>query len=210
MLGKISGVSSGIKRDFPNIVIWHCLNYCLQLVLDDSIKDIKQVNHFMIFLDEIYKIFHQSNKNQMNIFRISEQLGLQIIKIEKFYCQDWLLAVSDQQRQLACFSCIFLFFNNNKIFARMAKRFSNLYFLEDLVLMIDILKEISLLSESLQARNMNITRADKLIKRSMNALKIMKDAKGPYESRIDEMMAFDTFSDIDIIYNAKFVSHSSS
>ena len=59
----------------------------------------------------------------------------------------------------------------------MVKRFSNRYFLEELVFMIDILKEILLFSESLQARNMNITRADKLIKRSINALEIIKDAK---------------------------------
>ena len=63
MLGKTSGVGTKMKRDFPNIVIWHCLNHRLQHVLDDFIKDIKQVKHFKIFLDQIYKIFHQSNKN---------------------------------------------------------------------------------------------------------------------------------------------------
>ena len=69
--------------------------------------------------------------------------------------------------------------------------------------MIDILKEISLLSESLQARNINKPRADKLIKRSINALEIMKDAKGPYESKIDEIIVSDAFSNIDVTYNAK-------
>ena len=68
--------------------------------------------------------------------------------------------------------------------------------------MIDILKEISLLSESFQARYMNITLADKLIKRSIKALGIVKDAKDPYESK---MMAPDEISNIDVTYNAKFV-----
>ncbi|XP_076324017.1 uncharacterized protein LOC143232444 [Tachypleus tridentatus] len=63
MLGCKSGVSTNLENDFPDIIIWHCLNHCLQLVLDYSITDIKQVNHFKVFRDKIYMIFCQSNKN---------------------------------------------------------------------------------------------------------------------------------------------------
>ena len=62
MLGRSSCVGVRLRNDFPNIIIWHCLNHLLQLVLDDSVKEIKQVNHFKIFMDKIYAIFHQSNK----------------------------------------------------------------------------------------------------------------------------------------------------
>lgn len=62
------------------IIIWHCLNHRLQLVLDDSIKEIKQVNSLKIFIDKIYTIFHQSNKNQTEFTKIFE-LGTEIIKI---------------------------------------------------------------------------------------------------------------------------------
>ena len=63
MLGRNSEVSTRLQENFPKIVIWHCLNHRLQLVLDDSVNNIKQVNHFKIFMDKMYTIFHKSNKN---------------------------------------------------------------------------------------------------------------------------------------------------
>ena len=89
MLGRRSGVGIRLKNDFPNIILWHCLSHRLQLVLDDSVTDIKQVNHFKIFMNKIYTIFHQSNKNQMELFKISKELGQQIIKIGRVFGPRW-------------------------------------------------------------------------------------------------------------------------
>ena len=63
MLGRNSEVSTRLQENFPKIVIWHCFNHRLQLVLDDSVNNIKQVNHFKIFMDKMYTISHKSNKN---------------------------------------------------------------------------------------------------------------------------------------------------
>ncbi|XP_034289079.1 E3 SUMO-protein ligase KIAA1586-like [Pantherophis guttatus] len=49
MLGRKSGVSTKIAKDFPNIIIWHGLNHRLHLGLDDLIKEINQVNNFKIY-----------------------------------------------------------------------------------------------------------------------------------------------------------------
>ena len=40
-LGHISGIGTRIKNDYSNIILWHCLNRRLQLILDDSTNDIK-------------------------------------------------------------------------------------------------------------------------------------------------------------------------
>ena len=53
MLGRNSGVGTRLKNDYPNIIVWHCLNHRVQHILDDSLNDIKQVNHFKIFMDKI-------------------------------------------------------------------------------------------------------------------------------------------------------------
>ena len=45
MLGRNSGVGTRLQENFPKIVICHCFNHRLQLVLDDSVNDIEQVNH---------------------------------------------------------------------------------------------------------------------------------------------------------------------
>ena len=58
MLGRFSDVGVRLRNYFPNIIIWHCLNHRLQLGLDDSVKEIRQVNHFKILMDKIYAIFH--------------------------------------------------------------------------------------------------------------------------------------------------------
>ena len=75
MAKKNSGVGTRFQENFPKIVIWHCLNHRLQLVFDDSVNDIKQVNHYKIFMEKctlkMYTIFHKSNKNQAELFNIS-------------------------------------------------------------------------------------------------------------------------------------------
>ena len=68
MLGPNSDVGNRLKNDYPNIILWHCINHCLQLILDDSVNEIKQANLFKIFPDKIYTTFHQSEKNQMQLF----------------------------------------------------------------------------------------------------------------------------------------------
>ena len=83
MLGSKFGVAKRMKVDFPHTLIWHCLNHRLQLALDDFIKEIKHVNHFKIFLDKIYAILHQSNKAQVQLNSISEELYIQINNIGK-------------------------------------------------------------------------------------------------------------------------------
>ena len=75
VLGRSSGVGVRLMKDFPNIIIWHCLNHRLQLVLDDSVKEIKQINHFKIFMDKIYAIFHQSNKTKWSSIVYLSSLG---------------------------------------------------------------------------------------------------------------------------------------
>ena len=59
--------------------------------------------------------------------------------------------------------------------------------------MIDILHEISLLSNALQARGTDLFRAENLIKRSIKAFKLLKDNMGRYEKEIDERFASDAF-----------------
>ena len=46
MLARNSRVGTRLQENFIKIVIWHCLNHRLQLVLDDYVNDLKQVNHF--------------------------------------------------------------------------------------------------------------------------------------------------------------------
>ena len=65
--------------------------------------------------------------------------------------------------------------------------------------MIDILHEISLLSNALQARGTGLFRAENLIKRSIKAFQLLKDNMGRYEKEIDERVASDAFKEIQFL-----------
>ena len=88
-VGRNSRVGTRLKNGYSNIILWHCLNHRLQIILDNSVNNIKQVNHLKISMDKIYTIFHQSNKNQMQVFKISEMLGQQILKIGRVLGTRW-------------------------------------------------------------------------------------------------------------------------
>ena len=205
MLGRNSGVGTRLKNDFPFIVLWHCLNHRLQLVLDDSVKDIKQVNHFKVFMDKIYSIFNQSNKNTMEHFNISEDLGQNILKIGRVLGPRW--ASCSLRSALAVwrdYPALYIYFSTNTKYSGMASRLCNKNFLRDLALMIDILQEVSLLSNALQARSITLFRGENLIKRSIKALELLKDNVGTHEKQIDERVASDDFKDIQFSDNRRF------
>lgn len=65
----------------------------------------------------------------------------------------------------------------------MATRLENVHFINDLILMIDILNEISLLSNALQARNVDIIKAEKLVIRSIKAFEMLGKEKGPIRKK---------------------------
>ena len=102
-------------------------------------------------MDKIYTIFHQSNKNQMQLFKISEELGQQILKIGRVLGPSW--AACSLRSVLAvwrAYPALYKYFSSEAKHSGMAARLCNKHFLEDLALMIDILQEISLLSNVLQ------------------------------------------------------------
>ena len=77
MLGGRSGVGIKLKNDFPDIILWHCLNHRLQLVLDDFVTDRKQVNHFKILWIKYRPtlFFINQIKAKLNFLKFLKNLG---------------------------------------------------------------------------------------------------------------------------------------
>ena len=119
-------------------------------------------------MNRIYNIFHQSNKNQKELNNISQDLSLDMIKIGRVLWPRW--ATCSLRAALTVwwsYPALYTFFsfNSNQKFAVMSKWLQNKCLLVDLALIIDI-QECSLLSNALQARNINIVRGYQLIKRN--------------------------------------------
>jgi hypothetical protein len=78
------------------------------------------------------------------------------------------------------------FFKTDKKNSGMQKRLENINFTKDLALMIDILIEISLLSNASQARNIDLLKARNFIIRHIKAFEILKCERGKYEKKVNE------------------------
>lgn len=48
ILVRISGVGIRLQRLYPNIIVWHCCNYRLELAVSDTLKEVQGINHFNI------------------------------------------------------------------------------------------------------------------------------------------------------------------
>ena len=120
----------------------------------------------------------------MQLFKISEMLGQQILKIGRVLGPRW--APCSLRSALAvwrAYPALYKYFSSEAKPSRMAARLCNRYFLENLTLMIDVLQEISLLSDALQAKNLTLTKAEQLIKRTITAFEMLKESKGTYEKK---------------------------
>ncbi|KAF2883212.1 hypothetical protein ILUMI_22965 [Ignelater luminosus] len=194
-----------LLESFPKIIVWHCLNHRLQLSLNDSISEIKHVNHLKIFLDKIYSVYHQSNKNQTELETIAKELEIEIIKIGRVLGPRW--AACSLRATIAvwrAYPALYMHFCNSS-HSGMAKRLANINFLQDLALMIDILEEFSLLLIALQSRSTNIHKAQRLIKRTIRALENLKMGIGKHESQVEDLIKSEKFKDIPFNRSNKFI-----
>ena len=81
------------------------------------------------------------------------------------------------------YPALYKYFSSEAKHLGMAARLCNGYFLENLALMIDILQEIFLLSDALQARNLTLTKAEQLVKRTIKVFKMLEESKKTYEKK---------------------------
>ena len=99
-------------------------------------------------------------------------------------CQ-FLLHVKDLFRNVTnSRTIIVLCFCSDTKFLGMAARMSNKYFLYDLVLMLDILQEISLLSNALQARGVSLPMAGKKSKGQLKHLKCSRKVQDSMKKKL--------------------------
>ena len=122
----------------------------------------------------------------MQLYNISEQPGQEILKIGIGLGPRWD-ACSLRAAQLVWqdYPVLYEFFCSDTTFLWMAAQMSNKYFLYDLVLMLDILQEISLLSNALQARSVSLPMAEKLLKRTIKAFEMPYKGTGQHEKEVD-------------------------
>ncbi|XP_027132754.1 E3 SUMO-protein ligase KIAA1586-like [Larimichthys crocea] len=199
MLGRKSGVATRLQQMYPELIVWHCLNHRLELAVGDTVKKVNNVNHFTSFLDKVYTVYHRSPKNTRELAQHAEELEIHVQKIGRVLDVRWaassfrtVKAVWNSYRALhhhfsaASVDCT-RDENEKAMYRGLMTKMETQEFLCDLGLMYDTLEEISHLSLTLQERGMTLTRADKLMKRTIRIIASMIISPG--DKRKDALAA---------------------
>ena len=199
MLGSKSGVGVLFKEIFPNLFLWHCLNHRLELAVHDAIEKTTGVNEFKMFLDSLYAVFSNSNKNSMGIENCAKNLCTQFRKVGKIFTIRWVAssfstvsAVFDSFVALANYLLMasedqFRTTSARATFKGFYCQLTSYGFLKNLAIMYDVLEELSDLSLSLQKRNLSIHHAFKLIEAYISRIGSLKGSGGKKTQEISQV-----------------------
>lgn len=192
-MGRESGVAANIFSKFSGIILWPCLSHKLKLILEDAIRNINEVNHFKIFFDKLYALYHQSYKNQNELNAIAYDLGVQINKIPQSH-QYWSSCNLDAALEVwKNYPALHAYLETQTEWQGLKERLESTNFITNLALTIDILQQLTYLSEALQESNASIALGDRLVKKTIRVLQAMKDDKGEYELKVADIIKSDTY-----------------
>lgn len=218
MLGKSSGVAAQLRKLYPRLIVWHCLNHRLELCVGDAVSDVTAVNHFKAFIDTLYALYSQSPKNQRELADAAAALEIQVLKIGRVLGVRWV-ASSFRTVQAIWQSYIALAAHFDKAstdtrrdsktrakFSGLLSRMKSKQFLCDLGLLYDVLEEISELSLQLQLRSMTLPRADQLMKRSIRVISSMAENLGTHHQEAVTAAEAGIFRGLQVFNNPKLTS----
>ena len=173
----------------PDVVLWHCLGYRLELAVSDTIKAVGDTQPIEDFFCKIYTIYSQSAKMQRDLKIIAAEIDVQLRKVDKFLTTRWVAsssrAVESFWRNYPALYKHFLELSqsNDKhkaTYAGLAKRMETIEFVEDVVCVYEgvyvRLGQLSILSESLQKNCTTLFKASDFLQWTINALGKIKDS----------------------------------
>ena len=188
MLGCKSGVGTLLKKDFLSIILWHCLKHRLELAVNDSINAVSGNNYIQAFFTKVYSAFSMSPKLQRELKSISSEVDVELKKVGKLFTIRWVASSFRTVKALwNDYPALYAHFKKlsedpsikdieRQKYNGSARILSTQNFVDDVALLEDCLGQPSLLSETLQERNINIVEANRHIQWTVNALKKIKFA----------------------------------
>jgi hypothetical protein len=90
LLGKRAGVAKRLIDIYPLIFSWHCLNHRLEVVVNDTMKDLNYINHFKSFIDSLYVLYNNSLKNTNEIKDVCNELNIIFVKFGRVLDTRWV------------------------------------------------------------------------------------------------------------------------
>ena len=210
MLGKHSGVCAKLVSEFPDLVIWHCSNHRLELSVHGTVEEVAGTNHFHIFFDKLYCLYHKSPKAQRELEACCRELHDRCLVIGRILNTRW---VASSLRTVVAVWKQFEALHNHVSQAAaddarmkreraqygglMTKLRTNEFVL-NLGIMRDALEELADVSWQLQKAGMTIARAHTLVNRQVRVFRSMVDKPGKYATETQAAVENKSFQNISL------------
>ncbi|XP_006110332.2 E3 SUMO-protein ligase KIAA1586-like [Pelodiscus sinensis] len=176
MLGAKAGLGKLLQKDFPNLILWHCLNHRLELVVDQALDITGGTNDFRAFLDSLYSLCSQSPKNACELRAHANELHVILKKIGRVFSVQWVASTWKAVNAVwQTYPTLAKYFEEasrdqsrdgreREKFQGLHSKLCSVQFVKNLSLMLDVLTELKNLSELLQDQELMIPKADNLMK----------------------------------------------
>lgn len=90
LTGRVGGLVTKLKQDFPKVQSIHCLAHRLELAVKDSLKEVAGCNQFEFFISKLYALYNQSSKKARLLQEAATGLNMQILKIGQIFTIRWV------------------------------------------------------------------------------------------------------------------------
>jgi Domain of unknown function (DUF4371) len=215
MLGRSTGVAQQMLDKYPNIVTWHCANHRLELAVHDAVSDVGAINHFKIFLDQLYCLYSSSPKNKYELEAAAESVGAQFKRIGRLLDTRWvassfrtvnavLTSYKGLHQHFSCAVSDTARDSRDKAKYRgLINIFTSCNFVLNTGIMADALQELSDLSTTLQLRTMSIVMAHRKIHQLISVFEARKSHPGKFYTEISNAVEKGNYQEVDLSQNKK-------
>jgi len=182
LLGKNNGVAAQLKRKYPDIFTFHCMNHRLELAVADTAKEGNGVSNFVSFIGAVNNVYSTSPKNVHELRIICSDLSIQMKKIGRIFDVRWVASSFRTVKALwQNFEALYKHFDDASAdetraskkrakFKGLKNTLRSINFVKNLGLLYDVLQELSTLSLKMQERNTNIIQAERYIQTTIRYL----------------------------------------
>jgi len=215
MLGRKAGVFVTLKAKYNQLIGWHCLNHRLELSVHDAVKLCTEVNPFKIFMDKLYTLYSVSPKNRRYLEECAADVGGELLKIGKVLDVRWVASSYRAVKAVwVSYSSLYGHFTSasedvrldskeRAQFNGLAKKLASVQFLLNLALMLDALEELKDLSEALQADDITVYRAVRMIGRQIEVFEYRKSQGGTAYSAAENAIAESSFHGVGLVHTSR-------
>uniref|UniRef100_A0A8C6WVY2 HAT C-terminal dimerisation domain-containing protein n=1 Tax=Neogobius melanostomus TaxID=47308 RepID=A0A8C6WVY2_9GOBI len=192
LTGRVGGLVTKLKQDFPKVQSIHCLAHRLELAVKDSLKEVAGCNQFEFFISKLYALYNQLSKNARLLQEAATGLNMQIIKIGQIFTIRWVAS---------SFRTVKAVWNDYPALANsggLHKLLSSTGFVADLACMKDVLRELQNLSLKLQRKQTSLVDASCHIQQTIDVLTAMKASGGKSTRKAEQRISTGLFKDVEL------------